>query len=322
MCSDAQSSDALSAAAQPSHVLSAAQIAHLAHAALGEVPPADPLVLLVQEDDEGVSFLSPPPPSGSLLDQLAGLDAPPEVGAVAVAATGRAWALDPRPGAAPIDVAVGFALLRSGSSATYVTGPDGPLELDDVGVGRIPDLCHRALGLPTPRPEVETDVYLNRTWLDALVARGAARPGQLTWPEAVLLHPVGVAGVMAHTTGPVLLAAETRTFATVVPWPLLRRRFSQTPPDQAVGRVPSGDLAAWLDDGSFSRWVLDPLPSPEEAWPILADLVPEAVLRDVQATIAITEELGQPLDGLWEDEVWDDDEDSDPRLDGWVNPCS
>jgi hypothetical protein len=315
----------MSAAAQPAHVLSAAQIAHLAHDSLEGAPPADPLILLVQEDEDGVSFLAPPYGPESFLERLVGLDVSTGIGAIAIASTGRIWALD---GAAltgsgePVDVLVGFALLRNGSSATYVTGPDGPVLLDEQGVGRVPDLCHLALGLPTPPPEVGTDIYLTRKWLHALLGEATAKPGALTWEQAAALHPVGAAGLDTGAD-PLQLAGMTRMFAIVIPWSVLRRRFVAEEVDDPPAPLPSSPFAAWLDDGTFSRWMLDPLPSPDEAYLLLEELVPPDVLAEIWTTVEITEELAQQddLDDLWDDEVWDDDDEDEPRLDGWVNPC-
>lgn len=304
----------------PENVLSAAQIAHIAHDALDGAAPPDPLILLVQEDEEGVSFLAPPLGPASFLERLVGLEASSEIGAIAVASTGRIWALD---GAAltgsdePVDVLVGFALLRNGSSATYVTGPDGPVFLDDQGVGRVPDLCRLALGLPTPPPAVGTDTYLTWKWMHALLREATAKPGALTWEQAVALHPVGAAG-LDMGAGPLQLAGMTRMFATLIPWSVLRRRFVAEEVDDPPAPLPSSPVAAWMDDGTFSRWMLDGLPCPDEAYLLLDELVPPDVLAEVWTTVEITEELAQEddLDDLW------DDEDDDPRLDGWVNPCS
>lgn len=292
----------------PTNVLSAAELAHLVHAALGEVPSCSPLLVLVVEEGGGLAFLVPPPElvaGRDLVDQAVGVVAPPETLAVAMAAAGRAWpaASDAR-GEDATDVVVAHALLRSGSAATYVTGDDGPLLLDERGTGLVPDLCRRVLGQPTEPPRHETDRYVVARWLDAVLEAAGARPGRLGWADVAALHPgvVGEGEAAAEDLGWMEVAVATARFSEAVPWAVLRRRF------EAEGPPAVAEAAGWFDDGSYSRWVLSSLPTVPEALAALEQLLPVSVLHQVQAAVALGDELVQPvLDD--EEALWDEDDD-------------
>ena len=296
------------------HTLSAAEIARFVHGALVDAPSCTPLLVLVSEDEQGVSFLVPPPDQVEgldLLDQALGVVAPDECGAVAMAGAGRAWPAD----GAAVDVVVAHALLRSGSSATLLTDPDGsPLLVETAEEGLVPDLCRRVVGLPTAPPEHETGTYLSRLWLDRLLESAAARPGALDLEVALALHPAEQAEPFDHVRSWLHLAVATYQFEVTVPWAVLRRRFAQSGEDRA------GLAAGWFDDGSFSRWMLSRLPGTDDALAALAELLPDAVHREVAATVALAAELAEDDDDLMDDDPFDerlhDQHRYDDELDG------
>lgn len=284
------------------HPLSAAEIARFVHGALVDAPSCTPLLVLVSEDDGGVSFLVPPPDQVEgldLLDQALGLVAPPDCGAVAMAGVGRAL---PEEGAA-LDVVVAHALLRSGSSATYLTDPDGgPLLVEVAEGGLVPDLCRRVLGLPTDPPAQETGTYLSRLWLDRLLETAAARPGALRSEEAAALHPAEGELPFDPVRSWLQLALATYRFQVAVPWAVLRRRFATSAEDRV------SVAAGWFDDGSFSRWMLSRLPGADDALAALAELLPEAVHREVVATVSLAAELAEVDDDALADDGHHGDE--------------
>jgi hypothetical protein len=279
----------------PTNVLSAPEVAHLVHAiALGGAP--SPVLVLFEQDAEGVSMLVAPPGEGGedLFEQALGLVAPGGCAAVAMAAGGRAW----RAGGQGFDVVIAHALLRAGASATYLTDPSGePLLLDGDPDGQVPDLCRRVLALPTPPPTLETDGYLTRLWLDRLLESAAARPGHLGRVQALALHPAAQASSFGEALTWLHVAVAAHQFGVVVPWAVLRRRFA------AGGDERAARAADWFDDGSFSRWMLAQLPAPDDAVAALAELLPAATHREVAAVVALTEELGQD-DDEWDEEPW------------------
>jgi hypothetical protein len=142
-------------------------------------------------------------------------------------------------------------------------------------MGRIDDALRRALGLPTAAPPGTTHLLWATQWLDAIVEQVAAavatrprRPGAAArLPALVGLHPA----VAAYDLDPATLdlpelVARGHRLAADRDWSQLRRACTA-----GLWRHPSVDaeVAAWLDDGSFARWVLGD-------WPDLDDLV-EAV---------------------------------------------
>jgi hypothetical protein len=294
----------------PTHALSAAEVAHLVHAiALGGDAPS-PVLVLVEQDAEGVSLLVAPPDEHGpdLFEQAFGLVAPDGCAAVAMASSGRAW----RAGGAAFDVVIAHALLRSGPSATYLTDPAGePLLLDGTPDGQVPDLCRRVLGMPTPPPDLETDGYLTRLWLDRLLGAAAAHPGGVGRVEALALHPAAQASSFGDELTWLHVAVATYQFGVTVPWAVLRRRFAGGDDDRAAR------AADWFDDGSFSRWMLAQLPAPEDALSALEELLPAATHREVGAVVALTEELGHDDEGEWEDEQWLDDLDDEEEDARW-----
>lgn len=267
------------------NVLSAADLALLAHDAVRGVDVPAPLLLLAEVDDDGVSLLVAPPSEAGepeLLDLVLGTVAPAGCDAVALAARGRAW----RDDGSAVDVVVSHAQLRSGSAASHVTDCAGaPLAEGAAAEGLVPDLCRRVLGMPTPPPTDQTDEYLGRLWLDRLLTSATARPGALTSAEVVALHPAEQAEVFGRELTWLHLAIATHRFAAAVPWAVLRRRFASSGDDR-VARA-----AGWFDDGSFSRWMLAQLPTAAEALEALEALLPPGVHHEVCATSSLVAEL-------------------------------
>jgi len=300
----------------PHPSLDAAHLAHLVHDALAGAPAAAPLLLLVEADDDGLSLLAPPAGPGAPLDHLLGLEVP-TVDGIVVAGHGRARPLGADPAAEALDVVFGYVLLASGVVGLHCTGPDGPLVLEEAAVGRLPDLCRRALGLPTPPPAVGTGVYLSRRWLDAVLAAAALQPGRSTWPEVAAMHPTAQAlgDVAAEDPGWMLLAVRADELRRAQPWEALRRRCarpgSAAPGEDEVAEVglPAvpHEVAAWLDEGAFSRWLLEPLPTEDDALAALAELLPAEVHRAVSATVRLTAALADP-------DLDDEDDDDPPDL--------
>ena len=80
------------------------------------------------------------------------------------------------------------------------------------------------------------------------------RGRDLAWSDAVALHPV------AQVMGPDLpgcddgLVDTARALAVACPWREIRRMISDC--DWVEADIPAG-IAAWMDDGMLSRWLLD-----------------------------------------------------------------
>jgi hypothetical protein len=138
---------------------------------------------------------------------------------------------------------------RSGAERATVGMEDGTV-LDDPGEGVVLDALRRALGLPTPPPPLPLAAFLDDLWLREL----ASSPRRLSWTEAAALRPAPVG------TWSVLRACG---------WPGV-----------------DVDLAAWMDDGMFARWVAGTVPPRTELLEELAVRQTAAVARRVRLALA------------------------------------
>lgn len=246
-----------------------------AHARPGDAPMAPALVRARATADGFDLALCPLPAGVHPADALLGDVVPHRWAAAGVVAPATARSLDrlDDPGR-PLTVAV--LVGRDGAVATRTRVPDGgeALDLDEAPVGRLVDLLQRALQRPTPPPEVSTWCLWEAIWLDAVVAdvAGGEGPGSVT-PE--------LADALAGSSDPDGPAG----------WDHLRRLAAA--PHGAVGHdvalaaalspLIDPEVAAWMDDGCFSRWVLGALPPREELLDAVDALLPppraEAVRR-------------------------------------------
>lgn len=250
------------------------------------------------------------------LDVLLGFRAPDDWAAIGVAAVGRARPVDDdttvvgtdgvvrrRVGRGPGSMAVRTVHLvgRSGAWTSRWQpidraaagggepaahgGSASSADTDELPNGRLDDALRRAVGLPTAPPPGDTGLLWAVQWLDALLvaAAGSSSGRRRLRPLAALVaaHPA----VRAFTLDPATvdverLVAEGRRLASLRGWTQLRRTCAQGTPDGAAGLHPlPADLAAWLDDGAFARWVLG-------GWPDLADL--RTALSELLAPAAVS----------------------------------
>lgn len=225
---------------------------------------------------------------------LAGFTAPKSWEAVGCVAAATAHHLDPPPHAvASQRVRFGFLLHRDGTSVASLSGrPQPPAhESCEPPEGRLADVFRRVLGLPTPAAQQGHEAWWAMIWLDRVFAEAVLEPAhRLSWPEAVALHPFSGTGdefgsaVDHHAT-----TSPGRTFAvriveaaSTVTWSSIRSAVASGP--DALAHV-EPDLAAWLDEGSFARTVMEPyLPVPV-LLSELAVLLPEGVHAEITAAV-------------------------------------
>jgi hypothetical protein len=151
---------------------------------------------------------------------------------------------------------------RTGTEHAVATLDDGTV-IDEPGEGTVGDALRRCLGLPTPPPPCTTEELFNRHWLLAvLAAGGGTRP--MTWRQAAGLHPC------------TLLAADLADPCT---WADLRRMTAAG--SIAPARL-TADLAAWMDDGMFARWVMADLPPAQRLLDELARAQSPGVMRRIR----------------------------------------
>jgi hypothetical protein len=235
------------------------------------------------------------PVGGHPIDELAGFVAPPEWSALGVVAPGRAHAFGDR-SPPPDRVVISHLVGRDGSSAWICEPLDGPASegaadgLDDAGRGRIDDALRRGLGLPTHPAEHDPVALWARLWLDAVLAAVAADPARgWTWVDVALLHP---AARLLHDQAPAApidrseVADAVPRLAELLsdgrPWVDLRAACASGA--WTVEWLPA-ELAAWMDDGIFSRWMLDGVTPCDELLDALGELVPAALVDRVRLVL-------------------------------------
>lgn len=227
------------------------------------------------------------------LDHLLGFVAPESWSALGLVCYG--WASpasdEGRPSEHPERrrVRVVSLLDRSGDERATTTLDDGTV-LDEPGAGTVSDALRRCLGLATPPPPVGSGELFAAMWLTSIA--GAGR--RLTWTEAVMLHPamqVLRAGGHRPQVGEVVSCG--RSLARAMPWGELRLRAAAGVRDGGIGV--SADLAAWMDDGMFARWVLGGLPPFTPLLRRCATVLAPEVLRRLRRTLRAWD-LDPPLD--------------------------
>lgn len=232
------------------------------------------------------------------VDAMAGLVAPADWWAVGAAATGTAHRGD-----RAVRVRTVHLVGRDGSWASRWSPLDddptaglapgaasGAADAPDRPLGRVDDACRRVLELATDPPPAGTAELWARQWLDAVLeaaATGPRRRSVATWAGAASLHPA-VAALSSEAPGddraptPEELARSARRLTRWRDWPVLRRSCAAgtwTAPD-----VPA-DVAGWLDDGAFARWVLGAYPELDDLCAGAVALLPATVATGIAATL-------------------------------------
>lgn len=215
-----------------------------------------------------------PPVEGSTHDPVAdllGYEVPRHCSALAVVTEGDgrrlADGLDSTdPAESPVVHRLAYVLDRRGRAGLAIRARGGRVTVDtfehgaaDGPSGRLVDVCHRALDLPTAAPPPDTARLWLASWLDLLLARALGRSRALTWADAVRLHPaVSVLDRVEHRllADPEVDGAGvgrmTVALGRAVSWEELRRATA----DEAW--APHGltpEQAAWMDAGMYARWV-------------------------------------------------------------------
>jgi hypothetical protein len=240
---------------------------------------------------------------GHPVEGLTGFTAPPGWSTLGVVCSGTARHLvgstGTDAGSAPPPlgdrqpIRVAYLVARSGVSASACRRPDGTIwshsaaGLDDAGVGRVDDVLRRALRLPTHPPHSSSIELWARLWLDRAVEEVAARPRRRwTWPAIARLHPAAQLVLEdlpergAEVADSILRLGEM--LGRSRSWSELRIGHSSAVPDPAAIRP---DLAEWMDDGIFSRWLLDGVPDCGSSLVHLRDLLPPGVIGRIERVL-------------------------------------
>jgi hypothetical protein len=243
-------------------------------------------------DEAGLGVL---PLEGSHpLDLLLGLDAPASWRALGVSCSGRAHSIGPggrvrrRTDSPSVWVTVlldrsggASGLLRRGLEVTPLPGPPE---------GVVADACRRALGLSTAPPPADTTELWTLCWLDRVVdagGRSSATRGWI-WSDVARLHPASTMAIeagrpRAGDVDPECLAVATTALARAWPWARLRAEPAVL---DVPGPLPRRDVARWMDDGMWARWVLSSFPALDDLVEAAAGLLPADLAGRVQRVLA------------------------------------
>ena len=223
------------------------------------------------------------------LELLLRFVAPAHWTALGVAGAGSAHPLDAsgRPQLrSPLgDVFVTVLVHRSGAATTLMQqGSDPPHAIAEPPEGTVADACRRALGLPTAAPPASTACLWSLCWLDRLVdAAGAgARPRSTLrdWPSVASLHPA--AGPAPLPSDPPALARACKVLAAAWPWSRLRAHPEAV---DVPGLESPPNLAEWMDDGMWSRWLLSAFPARDDLLDSVDNLLPPDLARAIARTV-------------------------------------
>jgi hypothetical protein len=233
-------------------------------------------------------------------DGLVGWVATADCQAVGVVATGRLRPMDDAPpgvkGLARDQIRMACLVARDGDVACKILLPDGKTMEDPPSDGRMLDCLRRCFALPTPPPPVGPARIQVVAWLAAVLeyAEGARRP--VSWSEVTRLHPVArVLGVELGGSCSELVPGLIRMAGSAWSWEEFRLQAQREP---YLEDIVDPDLAGWMDEGMFARWVLSDLPSADELLATLRpQLAPSAARRLAHAVHAAsaTQQTGATL---------------------------
>jgi hypothetical protein len=248
------------------------------------------------------------------LDVLLGFVAPDDWLALGVASTGQARSLQADP-ATPGDagqatpVRVTMLLGRSGTAVTLLRRDGRVARIGEPPQGLVADACRRAIGLPTaPVPQSTCELWM-LWWLDRLVmtAFEPGMPGLLTgWAQVAALHPAAWLPIRGRTSSetcaeatqeghslhgfrvgpePDVLAAAAIALSEA--WPWTRLRDDPDAPEIPGARL-HAELAAWMDDGMYARWLLSSFPSWRDLLDAARAVLPHNLTARVEAVVEAT----------------------------------
>jgi hypothetical protein len=246
------------------------------------------------------------------ISALMGWTAPSTCLAVAIVASGQARRLGPddahglvgadplgghpmpaRPGSADPDarrgdlagpVRVVCIVDRWGRMASRTHVGDEAMITDPAEGGRLLDALRRTFGLPTAPPAVPSGQLVDRMWLGAVAA--AAREGEvaLTWEQVRRLHP---AVEVLRTAGlPITdqtIGAAMRVAPKAWTWDRIRTQAAE---GSWGDQLMPPRLADWMDEGMFSRWVLDDTRTTDELFGVVSPWLAPSARRRLRRAIA------------------------------------
>ena len=185
---------------------------------------------------------------------------------------------------------------QGGSLALFREHSTGGVEALSSVAGTLLDAALRALGRPTPPCPVPAvhfpdGVFLHQaqrllTRRDGLCTR--RRPG---WDQLSLLHPLNGSGRPVSAR---LLFGLRQAFHVQHTWSSLREEFVSQPacePEILPGLTPQ--VAGWLDDASFARWVLSRVSDVADGLDRLTGWVDQDVAHELRVALGPVHSTGE-----------------------------
>lgn len=145
---------------------------------------------------------------------------------------------------------------RNGTTAGRLCWQDGRVHDEPPSEGLVVDCLRRAMGLPTPPPTSSTDLLFASLWLEAIASAGRRGRRDMTWHQAVGLHPaMQLLAGDGQTPRPNELVPTAQALGRICDWSRVRELSIR-------GWTGGADatLAAWMDAGMLSRWLIDQHP--------------------------------------------------------------
>lgn len=241
--------------------------------------------------------------TGDMVDpigSLVGIDAKRSWIAYGVVASGRVHDLEEEGGRCysrrrPVEqrARMGHFVDRTGAVTAYFRLQGGPDRVcEEPSIGRVDDICRRALGLPTSMPASPVELLWACRWLERVLVAAAEHPTEVaTWPRVAAHHAALARSTAADRAAPESvddLVVAGRWLAEQSPWEALRAQAARR--ERRFEAVTAAQ-ARWMDAGMFSRW-------------LLMDLTPLAYLREAVAD-ALPADVAVAVD---------------EALDGWALP--
>ena len=251
--------------------------------------PEDDSGLRVEADDDSLGFFGWVASEDCLAVGVVATGRARVTGEGSTSVTGEPDALSTRVndagGVLPLRMAC--VVSRSEGLGWWVELPDGTGRSDPPRAGRMLDVLFRSLGLPTSPPDAPASEIHSAAWLASVIEGGLASDRRLTWSDVEQLHPL--ARVLS---GDLKLHIETtddgegvaqeeledllRIAAAAWSWEEIHSQAVEGELEAFI----DADVAAWMDEGMLSRWLLSMIPPIDQlleaARPLL---VPSAARR-------------------------------------------
>lgn len=145
--------------------------------------------------------------------------------------------------------------------------PDSTLRTEPPAAGRMLDVLLRCFALPTPPPDEPASEIHSAAWLASVMDGGMSSDRRLTWSDVEQLHPLarvlaGDVDVRIPLSGEEDEVAQQqfegllRIAAAACSWEEIRMQATRGELEAFI----EPELAAWMDEGMFSRWLSSIIP--------------------------------------------------------------